>query len=194
LTRILIMGAPGSGKGTQAAAISERCGIPAISTGDIFRANIRDDTPLGETVRAYIAAGEYVPDSVTNTMVRERIRRDDCRSGFLLDGYPRTLRQVEALDQMLSDAHRDIDAVVVIDVPTDELVARLLRRAEIGQREDDTEDVIRRRLKLYADETAPLLEEYARRHILHPVDGTGSVEDVTGRIFTALGVGDRLNQ
>lgn len=188
------MGAPGSGKGTQAAAISERCGIPAVSTGDIFRANIRDDTPLGETVRAYVAAGEYVPDSVTNTMVRERIRRDDCRGGFVLDGYPRTLTQVEALDRMLADVHRRIDTVVVVDVPTDELVERLLRRAGIEQREDDTEDVIRRRLKLYADETAPLLEEYARRRILHRVDGTGSIEEVTARIVAALGTGPRLSQ
>jgi adenylate kinase len=186
LTHILIMGAPGSGKGTQAATVSAACAVPAISTGDIFRTNIRDNTALGEPARAYVTAGEYVPDSVTNAMVRERLRHDDCRDGFVLDGYPRTLAQVGALDRMLADTRRRLDTVIVIEVDGDELAERLLRRAEIEHREDDTEDVVRRRLKLYSDETAPLLDEYQRRHIVQRVDGTGTIEDVTARILAAL--------
>jgi adenylate kinase len=191
LTHILIMGAPGSGKGTQAATVSAACAVPAISTGDIFRTNIRDTTALGETARAYVTAGEYVPDSVTNAMVRERLRHDDCRDGFVLDGYPRTLAQVGALDRMLADTRRRLDTVIVIEVDGDELAERLLRRAEIEHREDDTEDVVRRRLKLYSDETAPLLDEYERRHIVQRVDGTGTIEDVTARILAALDAGPR---
>lgn len=188
MTRILIMGPPGSGKGTQAATLAERCAVPTISTGEIFRANMRDHTSLGETARSYVEAGEYVPDSVTNAMVRERLGRDDCQPGFVLDGYPRTLDQVAALDRLLADTGLRIDAVLVIDVDDDDLVERLVRRATIEQRADDTEEVIRRRQKVYAEQTAPLLEEYARRRLVRRVDGAGSVEDVTARILAVLGL------
>jgi adenylate kinase len=188
LNRILLMGPPGSGKGTQATRIAGHYSIPAISTGDIFRANVSQGTPLGETARGYIEAGEYVPDSVTNEMVRTRLDEPDCRRGFLLDGYPRTLAQVATLDAILARSVRRLKAVVALDVDIDELVGRLVRRAGTEGRVDDCEDVIRRRQKLYADETAPLLAEYGRRGLLVRVDGSGTVDEVTERIFEALGV------
>jgi adenylate kinase len=187
LNRILIMGPPGAGKGTQATKIADHYAIPAISTGDIFRANVKANTPLGQTARGYLEAGEYVPDSVTNAMVRERLGRADCRSGFLLDGYPRTLAQVATLDRILGMLSR-LDAVVALDVDGEELIERLVRRAAVEQLADDTEDVIRRRQKVYADETAPLLAEYECRGILRLVDGSGSVDEVSARVFEALGV------
>ena len=188
MNRILIMGAPGAGKGTQATAIAAHYGIPAISTGDIFRTNVKERTPLGETARGYIEAGEYVPDSVTNAMVRNRLNDADSRRGFLLDGYPRTLAQVVTLDAILADSSRVLDAVIVLEVDREELIDRLVRRAASQGRVDDTEDVIRRRQKLYADETSPLLAEYDRRGLLVRIDGTGAVEQVAGRVFAALGV------
>ncbi|WP_425464122.1 adenylate kinase [Nocardioides pocheonensis] len=188
MNRILIMGPPGAGKGTQAIAIAEHYGIPAISTGDIFRANVAASTTLGQTARRYMEAGEYVPDDVTNQMVRDRLAEDDCSQGFLLDGYPRTLDQVAWLDKVLADLGVALDAVVALAVAEDELVQRLLRRAEIDQRADDTEDVIRRRQQVYAEETTPLLTEYAARGLLVTVDGTGTQDDVATKIFDALGV------
>lgn len=182
------MGPPGAGKGTQATVIAGRLGIPAISTGDIFRANVSQQTPLGVEAQRYMDAGEYVPDEVTNAMVRSRIAEADAQAGFLLDGYPRTVAQVAELDAMLSgDAHA-IDAVVVLTVDRDEVVQRLLKRAEIEGRADDTEGVIRRRQEVYAEQTAPLLEVYAARDVLVEVDGMGSVDEVSARVFTALGV------
>jgi adenylate kinase len=189
MKRILIMGPPGSGKGTQAALVAAHHGIPAISTGEIFRENVRAGTALGQTARSYIEAGEYVPDSVTNAMVRDRLAQPDCSHGFLLDGYPRTITQIATLDDILKKQQVRLDAIVTLDVAGDELVERLLRRADLEQRQDDSEDVIRRRLKIYADETAPLLAEYEARGILRVVDGTGSVEVITARIFAALGAG-----
>jgi adenylate kinase len=188
LNRILIMGPPGAGKGTQAATIAGHYGIPAISTGDIFRANVAERTPLGETARRFMDAGEYVPDCVTNDMVCERLSRDDCWRGFLLDGYPRTLDQVAWLDKILAESGVALDAVVALTVDEDELVRRLVRRAEIEQRADDTEEVIRRRQQVYAAETAPLLAEYDARGLLVEVDGTGSQHKVMARIFEALDI------
>jgi adenylate kinase len=166
--------------------ISERLGVPAISTGDIFRANVSQRTPLGVEAKRYMDAGDYVPDEVTNAMVRSRLAEPDARGGFLLDGYPRTVAQVEELDAMLADAGEDLDAVVVLTVDRDEVVARLLKRAEIEGRADDTEDVIRRRQEVYAEQTAPLLEVYAGRGLLVEVDGLGSVDEVSSRVFAAL--------
>ena len=180
------MGPPGAGKGTQAKVIAERLGIPAISTGDIFRANVSKETPLGLDAKRYMDAGEYVPDSVTNAMVRDRIADDDARSGFLLDGYPRTVAQVDELDAMLAEQGSGIDAVVVLTVEKEEIVQRLLKRAEIEGRADDTEEVIRRRMDLYTEQTAPLLAVYADHGILTEVDGMGGVDDVTARVFDAL--------
>ena len=180
------MGPPGAGKGTQAKFIAEHFKIPAISTGDIFRANVSQGTPLGTEAQRYMDAGEYVPDEVTNLMVRNRIDEPDAAPGFLLDGYPRTLAQVEELDGMIKHTGHALDAVVVLTVDDEEIVERLLQRAALEGRTDDTEDVVRRRQEVYADQTAPLIEVYRGRGILVEVDGLGEVDDVTQRIFEAL--------
>jgi adenylate kinase len=180
------MGPPGAGKGTQAKVISERLGVPAISTGDIFRANVSEGTPLGVEAKRYMDAGDYVPDEITNGMVRDRVSQADAKAGFLLDGYPRTVAQVKELDVMLHEHGHELDAVVVLTVDQEELVARLLRRAQLEGRSDDTEQVIRHRQKLYADQTAPLLAVYAERGLLVEVDGMGEVDDVTTRVFDEL--------
>lgn len=182
--RLLIMGPPGAGKGTQAAVISQRLGIPHVSTGDLFRANLAEGTPLGVEAKKYMDAGEYVPDSVTNGMVRARLSEADAAHGFLLDGYPRTVQQVAELDGMLSGKH--LDKVIVLTADTDEVVARLLNRAAEQGRSDDTEEVIRRRLEVYSEQTAPLTSLYESRGVLVNVDGLGAVDDVTERIFAAL--------
>jgi adenylate kinase len=180
------MGPPGAGKGTQARFIAEHFGIPAISTGDIFRANVSAGTPLGVEAKRYMDAGEYVPDAVTNRMVRNRIDEPDATNGFLLDGYPRTVAQVEELDGMIRYTGHQLDAVLCLVVDKDEVVTRLLQRAEIEGRADDTEDVIRRRQEVYLEQTAPLIEVYKDRGILVEVDGLGEVDDVTKRIFDVL--------
>jgi adenylate kinase len=184
--RLILMGPPGAGKGTQAKFVAERYGIPAISTGDIFRANVTQGTPLGLEAKRYMDAGEYVPDEVTNLMVRNRIDEPDAERGFLLDGYPRTLAQVEELDGMIKFTGHRLDAVVVLTVDPDEIVQRLVQRAEVEGRTDDTEDVIRRRQEVYAEQTAPLIEVYRDRGLLIEVDGMGGVEEVTARILDAL--------
>ena len=186
--RLIIMGPPGAGKGTQARYIAEHFSIPAISTGDIFRANVTEGTPLGVEAKKYMDAGEYVPDEVTNLMVRNRIDEDDATPGFLLDGYPRTLAQVTELDGMIEFTGHRLDAVVVLTVDSEELVQRLLQRAQTDGRADDTEDVIRRRQEIYGEQTEPLIGVYRERGILVEVDGMGEVDDVTARIFAALDV------
>ena len=186
--RLLLMGPPGAGKGTQAVGIAQRLGVPHISTGDIFRANVSQGTPLGVEAQRYMEAGEYVPDSVTNAMVRDRIEQDDCRAGFLLDGYPRTMDQVGELDAMLRSDGHVLDRVVELTVDVDEVVARLVKRAAEQGRADDTEDVIRRRLEVYAEQTAPLTALYSERGILVQVDGMGAVSDVEARILDALAI------
>ena len=186
--RLIMMGPPGAGKGTQAKYIADHFGIPAISTGDIFRANVSQGTELGIEAARYMDAGDYVPDEVTNLMVRNRIDEPDARPGFLLDGYPRTLAQVEELDGMIKHTGHALDAVVVLTVDPEELVQRLLQRAQTDGRADDTEDVIRRRQEVYAEETEPLIEIYRGRGILIEVDGMGEVAEVTQRIFDALDV------
>lgn len=188
--RLILMGPPGAGKGTQAKVVSARLGVPAISTGDIFRANVSQETPLGLEAKRYMDAGDYVPDEVTNAMVRSRIAEPDATDGFLLDGYPRTVAQVEELDAMLEDAGHRLDAVVVLTVDQDELVARLLKRAETEGRADDTEDVIRKRQEVYADQTAPLIAVYRDRGLLREVDGMGSVDDVSARVLAVLETDD----
>ena len=184
--RLIIMGPPGAGKGTQAKFIAEHFKIPAISTGDIFRANVSEGTELGLEAKRYMDAGEYVPDEVTNLMVRNRIDDSDAVSGFLLDGYPRTVAQVEELDGMIRFTGHRLDAVVCLTVDQDEIVARLLQRAQVEGRADDTEDVIRRRQEVYLEQTEPLIEVYASRGIVHEIDGLGEVSEVTARIFEAL--------
>jgi adenylate kinase len=186
--RLILMGPPGAGKGTQARFVADHFGVPAISTGDIFRANVSNGTPLGKKAEEYMDAGEYVPDEVTNLMVRARIDEPDAAPGFVLDGYPRTLAQVEELDGMIRFTGHALDAVVVLTVDQDEVVGRLLQRAETEGRADDTEDVIRRRQEVYGEQTAPLIGVYRSRGIVHEIDGLGEVEDVTKRIFEALDV------
>jgi adenylate kinase len=185
--RLIFMGPPGAGKGTQAQIVADRFGIPAISTGDIFRANVSNGTELGLEAKRYMDAGEYVPDTVTNLMVRNRIDEEDAVKGFLLDGYPRTLAQVDELDGMINYTGHRLDAVVCIAVDGDELVRRLSSRAETEGRTDDTEDVIRRRQELYLEQTEPLVEVYRDRGLLCEVDGSGQVDEVTQRILDALG-------
>ena len=186
MTRLLLIGAPGAGKGTQAVKLAEAFGIPAISTGDIFRHNVKNQTELGKLAKSFMDKGEYVPDSVTNDLVRDRLTHDDAKPGFLLDGYPRTADQVVELDGMLSAAGTALDAVVLLTADTDEVVRRLLNRAIEQGRADDTEDVIRRRLEVYEEQTAPLIDTYSARDLVVTVDGLGAVEEVTGRILNAL--------
>ncbi|HEY8454292.1 MAG TPA: adenylate kinase [Actinopolymorphaceae bacterium] len=185
--RLLIMGPPGAGKGTQAKLIAKRLDIPTISTGEILRKNVEDRTPLGREAKQYLDAGELVPDEVINGMVRDRLQQPDTRRGFLLDGYPRTAVQVETLDNILADEGKKLDRVLVLNVDRDELVRRLLRRAEIDGRTDDTEDVIRRRLEVYREQTEPVLDVYARRGLLAVVDGMGEIDEVADRVIAALG-------
>ncbi len=184
--RLIIMGPPGAGKGTQARFVAERFGIPAISTGDIFRHNVSEGTDLGVKAKEYMDAGEYVPDEITNLMVRNRIDESDAEPGFLLDGYPRTLQQVEELDGMVKYTGHELDAVVCLTVDKEELVQRLLARAETDGRSDDTEDVIRRRQEVYAEQTEPLIDVYRQRDLLVEVDGMGEVDEVAKRILAAL--------
>lgn len=184
--RMLLIGPPGAGKGTQAERVSEAYGIPTISTGDIFRANVADETPLGLQVKEYLDRGAYVPDELTNAMVLDRLAQDDVARGFLLDGFPRTLPQVHTLDRCLADLGSELDVVVQMVIEPDEVVRRLLKRAADQGRSDDSEEVIRHRLSVYRDQTHPLVAVYAERGILVSVDAQGPMEDVTRRIFDAL--------
>jgi adenylate kinase len=186
--RLILMGPPGAGKGTQAKVVADHFGIPAISTGDIFRANVSKGTPLGKKAQEFMDAGEYVPDEVTNLMVRARIDEPDAEPGFLLDGYPSTVAQVEELDGMIRHTGHQLDAAVVLTVDPEEIVARLLQRAQVEGRADDTEDVVRRRQEVYGEQTVPLIGVYRGRGLVHEIDGMGAVEDVTQRIFEALDV------
>jgi adenylate kinase len=184
--RLVLLGPPGAGKGTQAKEVSARLGIPAISTGDIFRANVNEGTRLGQEAKRYMDAGDYVPDSVTNAMVRDRIAQDDCAPGFLLDGYPRTLAQVDELDAMLADRGEKLDTVIEIVADVEEVVRRLVTRGTAEGRSDDTEAVIRRRLAVFEEQTAPLARVYAARGLLFQVDGLGPVDEVTARLLALL--------
>ncbi|MCY1158042.1 MAG: adenylate kinase [Citricoccus sp.] len=186
MTRMLIMGPPGSGKGTQAVRIADKLGIVAISTGDIFRYNVKEMTDLGKEAKTFIDNGDFVPDDVTNRMVADRLTHSDAERGFLLDGYPRTAGQVQALDAMLAESGQELAAVVELTVPDDELVTRLLHRAEVEGRADDTAEVIQHRLDLYHEETAAVIESYADRGIVTRVDGTGLIDDVTERLLQAV--------
>lgn len=179
--RIVLVGPPGAGKGTQAVLLSEKLGIPHISTGDLFRANISENTELGQTAKRYIDAGELVPASVTNDMVKQRIAEADAAAGFLLDGYPRSVEQGDALAEMLKESGAEIDAVLEFVVDEETVVQRMLARG----RADDTEDVIRNRMKVYRSETEPLLNYYADK--LVKVDAVGEVEEISQRAMAALG-------
>ncbi|TDO49310.1 adenylate kinase [Kribbella sp. VKM Ac-2527] len=184
--RMLLMGPPGAGKGTQAKVLAERLGIPAVSTGDIFRQNVKEETELGLEAKRYMDAGNYVPDEITNAMVRDRLSEADAGDGFLLDGYPRTLPQVDTLDEILAEHGHQLHAVVALIADTDVLVERMLKRARTDGRTDDSEEVIRHRQDVYAAETKPLLQVYAQRGILVEVDGVGEIDEVSERVLTLL--------
>jgi adenylate kinase len=186
--RLVLMGPPGAGKGTQATVISGLLGVPHVSTGDIFRKNVAGGTSLGIEAKRYMDAGEYVPDGVTNAMVRDRLSQDDCRPGFLLDGYPRTVEQVGELSSMLSSSGESLHRVVELTVDVDEVVQRLVLRAAEQGRSDDSEDVIRRRLEVYFHQTAPLTAMYESQGLLVRVDGMGTVAEVSDRIMAVLGI------
>jgi len=186
LSRLLIVGPPGAGKGTQSARLIEAYRIPAIATGDIFRANIKNQTDLGKQVKAIIDAGDFVPDSLTNDLVASRLKEEDCSEGFLLDGYPRTLDQLHFLDEILAADGAALDAVIQLVVDPDEVVSRLLKRAHQEGRTDDTEETIRHRQALYQRETAPLIAVYGERGLVVEIDALGEVDDVSARIADAL--------
>nr|WP_221472400.1 adenylate kinase [Amycolatopsis umgeniensis] len=177
---MVLVGPPGAGKGTQAVALSEKLRIPHISTGDLFRAHVGEQTPLGQEAKRYLDSGELVPDSVTNEMVRERLAEPDAKVGFLLDGFPRNTKQADVLGEILGEVDTELNAVIQLQVSEDVVVERLLSRG----RSDDTEEVIRRRQQIYVSETAPLLEYYAE--ILVTVDGVGSVDEISARVLEAL--------
>ncbi len=184
--RLVLVGPPGAGKGTQAARLAQRYDVPAISTGDIFRANVKGKTKLGRQAQEYMSQGALVPDEVTNAMVRDRLSRDDVFGGFLLDGYPRTPDQAVELEGMLDDNGTALDAVVELVADVDEVTRRLLKRAEIEGRVDDNEDVIRKRLSVYAESTAPVTAYYDGQGLLVRVDAVGDVDVVTERLVGAL--------
>ena len=184
--RLVLLGPPGAGKGTQAVRLAERFGIPAISTGDLFRANIKAATPLGLLAKSYSDAGKLVPDEVTNDLVRDRFSQGDLGEGFLLDGYPRNAAQVATLDAILAEHGQALDGVVELIADTDEVVRRLLQRAHDQGRADDTESVIRHRQEIYHADTAPISATYAERGILVQADGIGGIDEVTSRIVSAL--------
>ena len=186
MSRFLLIGPPGAGKGTQAALLANAYSIPAISTGDIFRANVKNETELGLKVKSIMDRGEYVPDSLTNELIRDRLSQADAEAGFLLDGYPRTNDQVNELDDILVSQHRILDAVILLVADTDELVRRLLKRAQEQDRADDTEDVISHRQNVYREQTQPLIEIYSARDLVVEIDGLGQVGEVTERILNAL--------
>ena len=186
MTRLLIVGPPGAGKGTQAARITAAYGIPDVSTGDIFRANIKNETPLGVQVKAIIDSGDYVSNDLTNALVKSRLEEDDALGGFLLDGYPRTLEQVAYLDELLASKGQALDAVIQLVADQDAVVARLRKRAIEQGRTDDTEEAIRHRQEVYARETSPLIAVFRDRGLLIEVDGLGEIDDVAARIAHAL--------
>lgn len=184
--RLLIMGPQGVGKGTQAALLATHYDIPAISTGDIFRYNIKNKTPLGLEALSYTDKGELVPDSLTNTIVKDRLAMDDTANGWILDGYPRNAAQVEALDAMLAELGQSLDAVVALEAGRDVLLERMAKRAKEQGRSDDTPEVIAKRLETYERETAPLLDIYKERGLLITVDGVGDVDAISQTIIEKL--------
>jgi adenylate kinase len=186
MSRFLLIGPPGAGKGTQAALLAQAYGIPAVSTGDIFRANVKNETELGVLAKSFMDKGEYVPDSLTNDLVRDRLAQADVSRGFLLDGYPRTKDQVLELDVILFSHNTGLDAVILLASDPEELVRRLLKRAQEQGRADDTEEVIRHRQNVYLEQTQPLIEIYSSRALVVEIDGIGQVGEVTERILNSL--------
>jgi adenylate kinase len=184
--RLLIVGPQGSGKGTQGVRIAEALGIPTVSTGDVFRANVKEGTPLGQQVKAIIDAGDLVPDELTSAIVRDRLEQADAAGGFLLDGYPRNIGQVADLDAFLGGRGEALTAVIELSVPRDESIARLSLRATEQGRADDNVESIAKRLAIYENETAPILDVYRSRGVVDEIDGVGTLDEVYERIVAAL--------
>lgn len=178
VTFVVLVGAPGAGKGTQAKLLAQKLGLPAIATGDLFRANLKNNTELGKLARSYMDKGELVPDEVTVAMVRDRLAQPDCASGAILDGFPRNIAQAQALDELLAQLNAQIAVVPHVHVEPEELVQRLLKRSEIEGRADDNEETIRIRMRVYREETAPLLSYYNERGLLVEIDGNRSIDTV----------------
>lgn len=175
---VILVGPPGAGKGTQAKLLQETLGLPQISTGDLFRFNLKNETELGQLARTFMDRGELVPDEVTVAMVEDRLSRDDCSGGAILDGFPRTLAQAAALDELLAKLGGQIDIVPSIEVPQDVLVERLLKRAILEGRADDNRETIRTRMQVYENQTRPLLDYYGQKGLVVSVNGQQTVEDV----------------
>ncbi|MBD7958290.1 adenylate kinase [Microbacterium sp. Sa4CUA7] len=190
MARLLIVGPQGSGKGTQGVRIADALDIPAVSTGDVFRAAVKDGTELGKQVQSLIEAGDLVPDELTSAVVRERLAQDDAARGFLLDGYPRNLGQVADLDAFLAGRGEQLTGVIELSVPREESMSRLTLRAAEQGRTDDTEEAIARRLAIYESETAPILDVYRERGIVDTIDGVGTLDEIAERIRTALAARD----
>lgn len=188
--RIVLLGAPGSGKGTQAALLEEQLGVPHISTGVLFRAAVKEGTELGLKVRSILDRGELVPDDLTLDLLEERMVQDDASSGFILDGYPRNLSQAESLDKLMEKLDYPIDEAIQIDVDTEEVIGRIAKRAAEQGRTDDTEEVVRNRMNVYEEQTAPVVGYYAEKGLLTRVLGTGSIEDVLALILSVLAMGE----
>ncbi len=185
-TFVVLMGAPGAGKGTQAKRLESSLGLPQVATGDLFRANLKNQTELGKLARTYMDKGELVPNEVTIAMVRERLSQSDCESGAILDGFPRTLAQAEALDELLKEFDAKIAVVPYIHVAQDVLVKRLAKRAEIEGRADDNEETIRTRMQVYESETAPLLDYYENRGLLVKINGEQSIDEVSAELTAVI--------
>jgi adenylate kinase len=184
--RLVVLGPPGAGKGTQAVKLAEQFACADVATGDIFRANVAEGTELGRAAQEYMDRGDLVPDEVVIAMVMDRLADGDCQAGFVLDGFPRTVNQAEALDRRLAEQGTPLEAALSFDVTEDELLRRLAGRAAAQHRADDAEQTIRHRLEVFADKTRPLIDYYRHRRLLTMVDGVGRVEEVTGRILTGL--------
>ena len=193
--RVVLLGPPGAGKGTQAQIIAGLLGVPAISTGDIFRANVSGQTELGKKAKAFMDAGELVPDEITVAMVKDRLAEPDAKAGFLLDGFPRTIAQAEQLRSSLAELGHGLDCVLELVVDEEELVRRLSGRrmlvdGEMVQRDDDKPETVRRRLQVYRQQTAPLSGFYETEGLLARIDAIGEIDEVTARAMEACGAGD----
>lgn len=186
MSRLLLIGPPGAGKGTQAVRLADVYAVPAISTGDIFRSNVKNETELGKQAKAFMDAGDNVPDSLTNELIRSRLAEEDAEGGFLLDGYPRTADQVRELDEYLAAHGTQLDVVVELVADPDVVIERLRKRATEQGRSDDDESVVRHRLEVYRDQTAPLIDIYDDRGVLVKVNAIGEIGEVTQRIVDAL--------
>ena len=183
---IVLLGAPGAGKGTQGDILAGKLGVPKIATGDLLRAAVNAGTPLGKQAQEYMNQGDLVPDDVILGIVKEKLASPDAAKGVIMDGFPRTIAQAEAVDELLSTRGSRVDKVVTFDVPDGELVIRMLGRAEAEGRSDDTPDTIRKRLEVYRSETAPLISYYERQRVVTRIDATGTIQDVAGRVDSAI--------